>query len=65
MGLQDSFDKMQAKGLKWGPKPSENDVKKWNEAGRKTWSEYGKDKYSKELLKIQADFMDNMKPLED
>jgi len=61
--MVEAFEKMKvmkAAGLKWSPEPSQADKAKWQEAGRKTWSEYEKDNYSKELLKIQADFMEKV-----
>lgn len=55
----DALQEMMDHGLRWGPKPSEADEAKWKAAGRAIWPEYAaKDKYSKEMLEIQATFMD-------
>jgi TRAP-type C4-dicarboxylate transport system substrate-binding protein len=56
--LSEKMKVMKAAGLKWSPDPSQADKAKWIEAGRKTWSEYEKDKYSKQLLKVQSDFFE-------
>jgi len=56
-----ALEKMLAKGLKMSPAPSEADIAKWNEAGMKVWPEYEAiDKYCKELIKIQREFMKKM-----
>ena len=55
---KESLAKMKAAGLKMSPTPSEADVKKWMEAGKKTWGEYeAKDQYCKELIDAQLAFM--------
>jgi hypothetical protein len=55
---KESLNKMLAKGLKMSPQPSEADIAKWNKAGRDVWPEYeGKDKWCKELLRLQSAFM--------
>jgi TRAP-type mannitol/chloroaromatic compound transport system substrate-binding protein len=55
---KESLAKMVAKGVKWSPKPSAADEKKWAEAGQKVWDEYAsKDQYCKELIEAQKTFM--------
>jgi len=41
---------MEKKGLKWSPKPSAGDMKKWHMAAEELWGEYTSDPYSKELI---------------
>ncbi|QFT09909.1 TRAP transporter substrate-binding protein [Vibrio sp. THAF190c] len=44
---------MEAKGMKWSPEPSVEDIAKWNGAAGSLWSEYADaDKYSQRLIKI-------------
>ncbi|CAM2736086.1 TRAP transporter substrate-binding protein [Vibrio diazotrophicus] len=44
---------MEAKGLKWSPKPSDEDVAAWKNAGLTLAKEYAsEDKYSKQLVEI-------------
>jgi TRAP-type mannitol/chloroaromatic compound transport system substrate-binding protein len=55
---KEALVKMKQGGLKMSPTPSEADVKKWMEAGKKTWAEYeAKDQFCKELIETQAAFM--------
>ncbi|MDL2226216.1 TRAP transporter substrate-binding protein DctP [Deltaproteobacteria bacterium OttesenSCG-928-M10] len=55
---KEAENKMFANGLKWGPQPSEEDVKKWEAAGRAVWDDYAKkDAFSKKLLEQQSVFM--------
>ncbi len=50
---KEAITQMEEKGLKWSPKPSENDEKLWKEAGANLWKEYSsKDQYSKQLIDI-------------
>lgn len=44
---------MEAKGMKWSPEPSKEDIQKWNAAANSLWGEYAKaDKYSSRLVEI-------------
>ncbi len=44
---------MEAKGLKWSPQPSDEDITAWKNAGLTLAKEYaGEDKYSKQLVEI-------------
>lgn len=55
---QEALQEMLSKGLKYSPQPSKSDIATWQQAGRETWKEWeAKDKYCKELIRIQADFM--------
>jgi TRAP-type mannitol/chloroaromatic compound transport system substrate-binding protein len=55
---KEDLAKMIAAGLKMSPTPSEDDVRKWREAGKKTWAEYeAKDQFCKELIETQAAFL--------
>jgi TRAP-type C4-dicarboxylate transport system substrate-binding protein len=57
------MDKMMKAGLKWGPELSESDKKDWVQAGRKVWDEYKNEKYSKELIKVQDNFLEELKKI--
>jgi len=55
---REALQTMIKEGLKMSPKPSEEDKARWAKAGRKVWGDYEKkDKFSKELIKIQSDFL--------
>lgn len=44
---------MEAKGMKWSPAPSEEDVRQWKAAAKDIWKEYAKaDRYSQRLIDI-------------
>ena len=50
---KEAVAQMEAKGLKWSPEPSKEDIKAWKEAGASLWDEYSKQgKYSKQLIDI-------------
>lgn len=49
----EAVTQMEAKGLKWSPQPSEQDVIAWKEAGKSLAADYAsEDKYSKQLVEI-------------
>lgn len=55
---KESLKKMMSKGLKMSPTPSNTDIAKWDEAGRKVWPDYEKmDPYCKKMIRMQDEFM--------
>lgn len=54
----EALNRMLKAGLQWSPDPSPEDVKKWEEAGRKVWDDFAnKDQYCKELIEAERAFM--------
>lgn len=55
---KEAYQQMKDAGVQWSSNPSQADLSRWQEAGMKVWPEYeAKDNTSKELIKLQAEFM--------
>ena len=56
-----ALQEMKSKGLQMSPAPSDEDKVKWRKAGQAVWPEYEeKDPVSKEMIKLQREFISNM-----
>ena len=62
MWVSEAVNQMLAKGMKWGPTLSADDQKKWAAAGDAVLEEYATgDKFSKQLVAVQRDFVKKMR----
>jgi len=55
--------KMKSEGLKWGDDISEKEKDIWKTVSMDVWKEYETDPYSIELIKIQKEFLTQIKDI--